>query len=280
MIKGVKMSTLTVDDIKCNRCGICALECPRRIIEMVEPEALPSWVDGGDEQCIDCGHCVAVCPLAAISLATMSPQDCTPVRKKLLPTAEQAEHLLRSRRSIRVYKPERVPREMLAKLIDIARYAPSAHNSQPLQWLVIQDSQEIKRLAGVVADWMRLIVKERPNVAKELDIDWMVASWDRGEDRITRSAPHLVVVHAPADDAMAPVDAPIALTYLELAAYFLGLGACWAGFVQAAATFYPPMTEALQLPQGHRSLGAMMVGYPKHRFARIPVRKEAVITWR
>jgi nitroreductase len=33
----------------------------------------------------------------------------------------------------------------------------------------------------------------------------------------------------------------IALTYLELATYSLGLGACWAGYFSAAAAFYPPM---------------------------------------
>jgi hypothetical protein len=36
-----------------------------------------------------------------------------------------------------------------------------------------------------------------------------------------------------------------ALTYLELAAYGLGLGACWAGFLTGAATFYAPVMEAL-----------------------------------
>jgi nitroreductase/NAD-dependent dihydropyrimidine dehydrogenase PreA subunit len=278
--EGEGMSRLIVNGDKCNSCGLCALECPAVIIEVPDPEALPFWTNGGEERCINCGHCVSVCPLAAISLDTMSPQECAPVEKKLLPSSEQVELLLKSRRSIRVYRQKPVSREILTKLIDIARYAASGHNSQPLQWLVIEDSKEVKRFAGMVADWMRIAIKEMPQLADSLHLDLIVADWEQGNDRIMRSAPHAIVVHAPANNVMAPGAAPVALTYLELTAYSLGLGACWAGFFQLCAAFYAPMMEALQLPEGHKSLGAMMVGYPKHRFSRIPLRNEPVITWR
>ena len=123
------MSRLIVDGDKCNSCGLCALECPAVIIEVPDPEGLPFWTDGGEERCINCGHCVAVCPLAAIGLDTMSSQECDPVEKELLPSPEQVELLLKSRRSIRVYRQEPVSREILTKLIDIARYAASGQNS-------------------------------------------------------------------------------------------------------------------------------------------------------
>lgn len=93
-------------------------------------------------------------------------------------------------------------------------------------------------------------------------------------------APHAIIVHAPADNVLAPVDAPIALTYLELAAYGLGLGACWAGFLTGAATFYAPVMEALQLPEGHKYMGALMVGYPKYKYSRIPLKNKPSIIWR
>ena len=274
------MNQLVIDSSKCNFCGICALVCPQRIIEIASPESLPSWITGGEERCIDCGHCVAVCPLAAIGLATMRPEDCAPVNRSLLLSPEQAEHMLKSRRSIRVYKEDTVPREVLAKLIDIARYAASGHNSQPLEWLIIENSQEVKRLAGLVADWMGASIKDMPDLASLLHLDLLVADWEQGEDRILRSAPHVIVVHAPTDNMGARGDAPIAMTYLELAAYGLGLGACWAGYFQAAATLYPPMMEALHFPEGHTSLGAMMIGYPKYHYARIPLKKEPPIIWR
>jgi nitroreductase len=179
-----------------------------------------------------------------------------------------------------VYKEDVVPRGVLTKLIDITRYAASGHNSQPLHWMVIESPQEVKRLAGLVSDWMREAIKEMPDMASLLHLDMLVADWERGEDRIMRNAPHAIVVHAPTDDMGARGDAPIAMTYLELATYGLGLGACWAGYFQAAATLYQPMKETLGLPDGHTSLGAMMIGYSRYHYARIPLKKEPSIIWR
>ena len=117
-------------------------------------------------------------------------------------------------------------------------------------------------------------------MAELLHFDLLVADWERGRDRILHGAPHIIIAHAPANDIMAPQAAPIALAYLELAAYSMGLGACWAGFLQMAVTFGPSVAEALQLPDGHRSLGAMMIGYPRHRFQRVPLRKQPEVIWR
>ena len=274
------MSTLTVDHEKCNSCGLCALECPGRLIKIADSGALPVPIDGADDVCVKCGHCVAVCPLGAVSIPTMKPQDCVKIRRALLPSSEQVEHFLKSRRSIRMYKKKLVPHDMLAKLVDIARYAPSAGNGQPLCWLVIENPEEVKRLAGLVIDWMRVAIKDSPEFADLLGAQKKVAAWDKGEDRILWDVPHVVIAHAPGSDPTAPLDAHISLTYLELAAYSQGLGACWSGYLQAAIVFYPPVVEALQLPEGHIGLGAMMIGYPKVRFSRIPLKNEPRIIWR
>ena len=77
------------------------------------------------------------------------------------------------------------------------------------------------------------------------------------------------------------VPAPfIALTYLELAATSMGLGCCWAGYFNAAAASFPPLIEALALPEGHQSYGAMMIGFPQYQYQRLPARNEPAITWR
>ena len=274
------MSIFRVDNEKCNRCGICVLECPPRIIEIKEFGALPSTVKGQEERCIDCGHCVAVCPFDAVSLDIMSPEECAPVNKDLLPTAEQVEHLLKSRRSIRAYKPETVPHEVLEKLIDTVSCAPSSHNSQPLHWLVVEEPRETRRLAALVVEWMNVLIKKSPRVNELFHFDIFVNAWERGEDRVLHGAPHVIVAHAPKEAPMAQDNSAIALTYLELAAYSMGLGACWAGYLMAAATSFPAMMNALALPGGHRCFGAMIVGYPKHKFRRIPLRNDPRIIWR
>jgi nitroreductase len=99
-------------------------------------------------------------------------------------------------------------------------------------------------------------------------------------DIIFRNAPVVIVAHAAKDDRTAPTSSTIALSYLELAATSAGLGCCWAGYFNAAATTFPPMMEALPLPEGHQCFGAMMVGYPKFEYQRLPLRKPPEITWR
>lgn len=273
------MSFLSIDHEKCKRDGICVAECPMGLIKIRGKDAFPSPVEGAGEMCANCGHCVSVCPQGALSLKTMKPEDCVPLRKDLLPGPEQAGHFLSARRSIRTYIKQPVERATLSRLIDIARYAPSGHNLQPVQWLVIENSDEVNRLAGLVIDWMRYMVQEKPELALPMHLDGIVATWDRGKDRICRNAPHIIMAHAPESLSVAQSSCIIALTYLELAAFAMGLGACWAGYFNLAANLYPPMTKALGLPEGHQSFGSMMVGYPKYHYHRIPVRNKPVITW-
>ena len=131
------MSLLTVDQEKCQRDGICAEVCPVSIIEFKDKDDFPTLIDGGDKLCIRCGHCVAVCPHSAMSHAIMKPEECLSVNDDWLFGPEQIEHFLRYRRSIRNYKNKQVEREVLTKLINVARFAPSGHNFQPVKWLVI-----------------------------------------------------------------------------------------------------------------------------------------------
>ncbi|UCF84699.1 MAG: nitroreductase family protein [Desulfobacteraceae bacterium] len=274
------MSLFVVDPEKCKRDGVCVAECPAGIIELKNKDAVPTPTADADELCINCGHCVAVCPHGALSHTSMTPDQCAPVRKEWLLDTNQVEHFLRSRRSIRTYKDKQVERELLTKLIDIARFAPSGHNLQPVRWRVIYDSDEVRRLAGHVIDWMRHMLKEQPTLARGLHMDRVVASWESGMERICRGAPHVIVAHAPKEERTAPAACTIALAYLELAVPSFGLGACWAGYFNAAATMWPPMLQALGLPEGHICFGAMMIGYPKYKYHRLPRRNEAQITWR
>jgi len=76
------------------------------------------------------------------------------------------------------------------------------------------------------------------------------------------------------------VDCILALAYAELIALPLGLGTTWAGYVMAATTSYPPLMEALNLPEGHKCFGVLMVGYPKLKFVRMPLRNPPAVEWR
>ena len=274
------MSFLKIDHEKCKCNGICVEVCPLGLIRKRQHSTIPSAVFHAEKFCIGCGHCVAICPYGALSTTTIAPEQCQPVRKEWLLTPEQTEHFLRCRRSIRVYKDKAVDKETLSRLIEIARFAPSAHNSQPVEWMVIYNPADVQKMAGLVVDWMRHFVKDQPDFANRLQLEMVIDKWESGQDQICRKAPHIILAHAPKENQFALNAATIALAYLELAAPAFGLGACWAGFFNLAASFWPPMRQALKLPGDNLCLGALMVGYPKYTYSLLPPRKEPKILWR
>lgn len=275
------MSVFTIDQSKCIKDGICAAECVMHAIEMNGENGFPSPVDGIESLCLNCGHCVAVCPKKAISLETMKPEECIPVEKELLASQEQLEHFLLSRRSIRSYKDQPVERAVLTKLIDIASYAASGHNMQPVKWMIIEGTAEVRRLSGIVIEFLQHMKKENPAIAQAVGADPVIDSWEKGEKgQICWDAPNIVLAYSPKQVPTASIDCACALTYLELAAYSMGLGACWAGYFLLVAANYPPMIQALGIPEGHQVYGAMLLGYPRYKYHRIPLRNKPSITWR
>jgi nitroreductase len=127
---------------------------------------------------------------------------------------------------------------------------------------------------------MRGILEAKPEIGRRMMLDRVVGGWDAWLDPSCRHAPHLVVAHAAKEDVTAPGACTIALAYLELAAPSLGLGACWAGYLHMAALRHAPLQEALALPEGQAFHGAMMVGEPRYRYARLPERRAPEIAWR
>jgi len=274
--RGLKMELFEVNQKTCKQDGICAADCPAGLIDF-QKDRYPTPVAEAEELCTRCGHCVAVCPTGSLSHREMSVEHCPPIKKDFQVTMEQCEHFMRSRRSIRVFKDKPVPREELLRLIEIARYAPTGRNSQSVEWMVLSNRDELHHLTTIIADWVRSTTDNMPE--GDLMV-WELKRYEAGVDSILRGAPAVIVAHAEKESRMAPVDCTIALTYLELAAASMGLGCCWAGFFMSTATEFPPMMEALALPDGHQCFGAMMVGYPKFRYQRMPLRKPPNITWR
>jgi nitroreductase len=182
-----------------------------------------------------------------------------------------------------VYKKKPVPKDIIVRLIEIARYAPTGHNSQTVEWLVVDNRDVLRRFAEIGADWMRWTIKNRPK-SWELPsliphLERMLQRQERGENEFLRDAPAIVIAHAKKDDVFAPQSCAIALTYFDLIAYAMGLGCCWLGAFSDAATSFPPMIEALALPEGHQPFGSIAVGYSKFSYRRLPLRKYPPITW-
>jgi nitroreductase/NAD-dependent dihydropyrimidine dehydrogenase PreA subunit len=274
------MITIEVDKRTCSGDGRCVEICPMYILKMNEKECVPEFVPGGGEACINCGHCFAFCPRGSIKLSTMDVKDALRLDHARLPNAEQVGLLLKSRRSIRLYKDEPVTKESIEKLLGIARYAPSGINRQPISWIAVMGKDKVHELSGLIVEWIEGLLEAKDQMAVSFRFDRLVKAWKNGEDLICRGAPCIVIAYGIKDDPMVPQSCTISVTYLELAAFGFGLGACWAGYVNMAIS----MSERIRKFTGlssHATAGAvMMLGHPKYRYSRIPLRNSAQIIYR
>lgn len=273
------MARYTIDASLCTRDRICIAECPMGIIELREGAPTPSFVEGREGWCIACGHFVTVCPRGAFGIEGMAPADCPPVLPERALSAEQAEYFLRSRRSIRAYRDKDVDRGTLEQLLGLARYAPTGSNRQAVRWSMVCSRGRMHELGGIVVALLRELVAQGHPAATRYPLEGVIRAWDAGIDTITRGAPVLAAAHGPTGDHNAAIDCIGAMTYLDLAAPSLGLGACWTGFVFSTIAESAALRELLAVPDDHTCHGAMLVGYPRFRYRRLPTRHEALVDW-
>ena len=268
-----------VDEEKCSKDGICAAECPLAIINFSDKQSVPKPVANAAAVCINCGHCVAVCPHGALTHKYLSPSDCLEVNKEMLLDERETAHFLRHRRSIRRYKNKPVEKEKLEKLIGMAAYAPSGHNSQPVLWQIINGKDKVFELTAHVIDWMQHVLKEQPNFGKAMHFDIITSAWKHKADAVSRGCPALILTNGGAQDPFADAACRIAMTFFDLAVPSLGLGSCWNGYFNRAALAWEPLKKALGLSDQMANYGAMMVGYPQYSYPRMPTRNAPKITW-
>ncbi len=272
------MSLFTLDAEKCLHDGRCAATCPLGLIQFVRRTPVAS--DQAEASCIRCGHCVAACPSGALSLNAMPASFLAPAASDWMLTPDQMESLMKNRRSIRRFKSAPVAKETLERLIDIASHAPTGLNRQPVRWLVIPGRESVHRYAGMVIDWMRLMLQKEHPLSRISNFAGMVHAWEVGADIVCRKAPAMIIAYGSKKDITSSQSCTIAMTYLELAAPSFGLGVCWAGYFNAAINEHAPLKQALGLDEENTAFGSVMIGCSKEEFFRVPTRNPASITWR
>jgi ferredoxin len=186
------MGLLIIDQAKCVHDGLCVKDCPAAVIQM-SAEGIPYIIQAREAICFDCGHCLAVCPTGALNHARIPAEASPAIQNNLTISEEQALQFIRSRRSMRHFLDKPVDREKIIKAVNAARYAPTAGNSQMVEWFVIDDKAKMKKISEMTVNWLRQITKDPQVVAASPYLPSVVMAWDAGVDSVLRGAPALVI---------------------------------------------------------------------------------------
>ncbi|ABN69218.1 nitroreductase [Staphylothermus marinus F1] len=147
---------------------------------------------------------------------------------------EELINFLKTRRSIRKFKSEKIPDEILLKILDTARYSPSAHNSQPWKFVIIDDRQILDRLSKI-----------------------------HGGAKPLRFAPQAIVVlvNRKDDPDSYFLDGANATIYIQLAAHAFGIGSVW---IQTMRNI-DEIQEILNAPKDYVPVAILAIGYPDEK---------------
>jgi nitroreductase len=140
------------------------------------------------------------------------------------------------RKSVRSYQDKDVPEEVITRLLDAARIAPSANNRQEWRFIVVRDENSRKQLAEASC-----------------------------KQKFVARAPVILACCAETDNhVMAcgqlsyPIDVTIAIDHITLCAVTEGLGTCWIG-----AFYEDQAKKILNIPEHIRVVELLTLGYPR-----------------
>ena len=156
--------------------------------------------------------------------------------------------LISKRESIRNYDPNRsVPKEILEKILDAGRIAPSACNYQPIKFIVISSAPVLEEVKACYnRDWL----KDAPHILVAIGLKDQ--AWKRSYDGYNS----------------VETDVAIAMTHIILAAENEGVGTCW------IAAFNPQLLKDAINPRENQQIFAMTpLGYPKPGFQKSMIKK-------
>ncbi len=289
------MSTemISVDFERCTECGLCARDCVSGVYLLSEgkPEIK------NPQYCNKCSHCVAVCPEQAVTHHGLAGTPARPVdRKKIDPEAYRETVL--SRRSVRLYKQEPVPKEDIEDILDVARYSPTASNTMDVGYVVITDPELIDKTGRKIfregeklmertqkpGGW---ILKKLVNMSmggKGLDLylqrlpmyrEWM----EQGRNPVIHNAPALIIIHGPKKGRFVRENCAIAAANITNYAHAKGYGTCYLGLVVVPMNRSKSMSQRLGVPDDRRAYLVLALGKPQIKYRSTPVRPQARMSW-
>ena len=248
-----------INSALCISCGLCARVCPSAVITMESgiPSVHPK------RQCMECWHCAAICPRQAIQQGDL---DLYPQK----PDGE-LELLVTMRRSARHFKPELPEKEIIARALETAAWAPTGKNERTYGWTVVYGRDRVLELLNLILEWC----KDKPRLK-------VLTKLVKGHrDPITCDAPCVLICHNAKTAANPETDCVIAATTAELLLNKAGIGTCWGGYLRRSADLCPEAREYLSIPEGHNIYAALLIGLPDNEpYRNVPYRPKPDIKWK
>jgi F420 biosynthesis protein FbiB-like protein len=184
----------------------------------------------------------------------------------LIHTTTELHNFLRTRRSIRRFKPDPLPDSVIQDILSTATYAPSAHNRQPWRFVVITSPTAKAKLAEAMAQDF-----ERDLRQDGVPVERIQAQLKRSKERIT-CAPVAIILcldmsemdtypdekRRQAERTMAVQSVAAAALQLLLAAHAEGLGAVW---VCSPLFAQETIRKTMDLSKQWEPQGMFFIGY-------------------
>jgi len=161
---------------------------------------------------------------------------------------------IQTRRSVRSFRPDPIPREILDRILEATRCAPSSLNVQPVKFIFVTDAAVKRQIAGCCIG--QSFVEDAPIIVVGCALP-------------TRGT---IVGYG----SSAQSDVAVAFAYLSLAAAAEGLGTCW------ITSFDPALIEqTLAIPETSQAVLISPLGFPTDKSAHVKHRKplEEILTW-
>ena len=203
---------------------------------------------------------------------------------------------IRQRRSHRHFKDKVVSKDTIEHLIEAARYAPTGGNVQGVDIIVLEDDERKKMLSDLTIDFFAEMGLKAAEKLKTMPDDLqtparlqlektaryrknMLLAKSIGYDPIFHHAPLVLIFHSLLETSTPKDNCVIASTTVGLFGRTLGLEFTYIGLLEMAARSYPPLAEAIGLPEGHEVQSVLIVGYPKLKYLRLVDRKPLNVRW-
>jgi nitroreductase len=205
--------------------------------------------------------------------------------------------VIRTRKSIRRYKPDPIPDGMLDKVLEAGRWAATGENYQPWRLVVIKN-QETKNKIGNLARlgsgsrmtaWyclgeMQRRFEEIQDPVKRAEVLRFMYSGEVSE--FAKQAPVVIAVIGTLMEGSidVPYDLSACIENMLLEAHSLGLGACWVHGPVASTRDAAKFKKILKIPTGmgeYKVIAYVALGWPaearKHPRPKKPL--EDLVYW-